>query len=201
METNTEHSETQKRETEEKISGNPQVIYIKNANICTQGRHPEDILSNLCGNDFCFEGVQCGCMESFLQSLKVKDQQLQRKICECKVHELYLYSIPDWNSSLPLWWKGREIERHSTQYVEFLGEAYRAMFLWCKRFRDALMSTAGKQLLYDSEASDTNQAVLTDQEFCEILTHLRDTHIEEYKNCLYPRMWPNSCGVDEDYEF
>jgi len=50
---------------------NLSVVRIKAANICAKGSHPEDILSNLCGNDFCFDDVQCGCMESFLQSLKI----------------------------------------------------------------------------------------------------------------------------------
>jgi len=63
------------------------------------------------------------------------------------------------------------------------------------------MSTEGKQLLFDSGIKDFNKKVLTDKEFCEIITYLRDTHMEEYKNCRYPRMWPNSYGVDEDYEF
>lgn len=193
METNSEKKDV--------ISDNPSVVIIKSENICTQGRHPEDILSNLCGNDFCFDDVQCGSMEALLQSLKVKDEQLQRKICLCKVRELKWYSIPEWDGSLPLWWKGREINRHSAEYTEFLGKAYQDMFLWCARFRNALMSTEGKQLVCNSGKTDKNKDVLTDQEFCDILTSVREENSEDYKKYIYPRMWPNSYGVDEDYEY
>lgn len=176
------------------------LIKIKNTNISTKGRHPEDILSNFCGNDFCFDDVQCGCMESFLQSLKVQDQQLQRKICLCKFYELESVPIPDWDCHQQLWWKGNQFDRFSAEYIDLLHRAYEAMYLWCARFRDALMSTVGKELSFNSEASDFDKVVITDKEFCEILAKLRDTHIEEYKKIIYPRMWPNSYGVDEDYE-
>lgn len=96
---------------------NKQVVKIKNDDISNKGRHPEDILSNLCGNDFCFDDVQCGCMESFLQSLKIQDEQLQRKVCLCKAYELTRFSIPDWDGTQPLWWKGRQINRHSKKYI------------------------------------------------------------------------------------
>lgn len=177
------------------------IIEIKATNICAIGRHPEDILSNLCGNDFCFDKIQCGCMESFLQSLKVQDQHLQSKICLCKARELAEFLIPDWNGSQSLLWKGKEIDRHSTEYIELFCDAYKAMYLWCARFRTTLMSTVGKQLYFDSGATNPDITILTDAEFIQLLTHLRDTHIEEYTKNRYPRMWPNSYGVEEDYVF
>lgn len=71
-------------------------------------------------------------------------------------------------------------------------------FYGCGRFRNALMETEGKQLLYDSGRKDPYKTILTDQEFCKILTDLREHHKGESLN--YPRMWPSSYGVDEDYE-
>lgn len=183
------------------ISESSTVVIIKSANICTQGRHPEDILSNLCGNDFCFDGIQCGSMEGFLQSLKIHDEKFQRRVCLCKARDLDLYSIPEWNGSHPLWWKGKKLNRHSSEYMEFLGKAYQDLFLWCGRFRDALMSTEGKQLFYYSGQTDSNKTILTDQEFCSILTAVRNRNSEDYKKYIYPRRWSNSYGVDEDYEF
>lgn len=180
---------------------NLQVVRIKSADICTKGRHPEDILSNFCGNDFCFEDIQCGCMESFLQSLKIQDENLQRKICLCKAYELDRYTIPEWDGSMPLWWKGHQIDRKSAKYKRLLRRAYEDMYLWCARFRDALMATTGKKLIYDTGETDSDTTILTDKEFCAILTRLRRKNIIAYKICSYPRMWPNSYGVDEDYEF
>ena len=180
---------------------NPSIIRIKAADICTQGRHPEDILSNLCGNDFCFDGVQCGCMESFLQSLKIEDENLQRKICLCKVHELDRYKIPEWDCTMPLWWKGHRLDRKSAKYKRLIRRAYEDMYLWCARFRDALMATAGKKLISERGEISPDTTILTDKEFCSILTGLRRKNIIAYRTCKYPRMWPNSYGVDEDYEY
>ncbi|GEM_PF-3170481 len=183
-------------------SGRPDMyVKIKTADICTKGRHPEDILSNLCGNDFCFDGVQCGCMESFLQALKYKDVELQRKICLMKADEARRYSTSDWQKEQMLWWKEQPINRQLPEFMALVCNAYEQMYLWCERFRDALMSTMGKQLLYDSGRNDPHEAILTDMEFCNILTDLRESRKKEYGRCIYARRWPNSYGVDEDYEF
>ena len=38
--------------------------------IRSNGQYPSGVLSNLCSNGFRFEGIICGSMEGFLQSLK-----------------------------------------------------------------------------------------------------------------------------------
>lgn len=48
----------------------------------SNGLYPSNVLSNLCSNAFVFDGVECGSMEGFLQSLKCKDEERQRQICE-----------------------------------------------------------------------------------------------------------------------
>ncbi len=171
-------------------------IEIKTDNICAKGRHPEDILSNLCNNDFCFDGVQCGCMESFLQSLKCQDADEQRKICILGGGEIKEHPIYSKETDKTFWWKGRSFERNSPEFEDLIRSAFEAMYLWCGRFRDALMATLGKQLRYDSCTGNT---ILTDQKFCKILIELRENRKDEYKQCIYPRLWPNSYGVDEDY--
>ena len=45
---------------------------------------PGRVLSNLCSNGFRFDGMVCGSMEGFLQSLKQKDKDKQRQICSMK---------------------------------------------------------------------------------------------------------------------
>lgn len=178
------------------LTNSAMIIEIKTEDVCAKGRHPEDILSNLCHNDFCFDGVQCSCMEAFLQSLKYTDEKRQRAICFWGEDEEE-HSTSDWQKSQSLWWKGRPINRQSRKYLRFIGKAYDAMFIWCNRFRTALMETEGKQLLCNSGKDDPHKAILTDQEFCKILTDLRESH--KGQSLYYPRMWPNSFGVDEDY--
>lgn len=186
--------------TEDKSYKDSSILIIKVTDICAREQHPEDILSNLCGNDFCFEDVQCGCIESFLQSLKFQDEKLQRKLCNIKAEELDRYSIPDWSDTQPLWWKGRPINCLSPEYIDFISKVYMEMFLWCHRFRDALMATEGKRLVYNSGDTDPSKKVLTDEEFCKVLTKLREAEKDDYKRYIYPRRWPNSYGVEEDYD-
>lgn len=174
---------------------------IKSADIHTKGRPPEDILSNLCGNDFCFDDVQCGCMESFLRALNYRDMELQRKICFMTACESEKYVSSEWQKGQTLWWKGEPIDRHSPEYAALIRGAYTAMYLWCGRFRDALMRSGEKRLIYDTGNDDPTKTILTDQEFCEVLTEMREARKAEYGNGWYPRMWPNSYGVDEDYDY
>ncbi len=52
--------------------------------IRSNGQYPSGVLSNLCSNGFRFEGMVCGSMEGFLQSLKQQDKDKQRQICSMK---------------------------------------------------------------------------------------------------------------------
>lgn len=162
-------------------------VIIKVDNICTEGRHPEDILSNLCGNDFCFDGVQCGCMESFLQSLKYQDEKLQKSICLEKARWVKEYDTTDWQNEQILWWRGKPIQRCSWQYQRLIYSAYTEMYLWCARFRDALMQTEGKELLFESGKNNPHEWVLTDKEFVRFLTKVKEHNMYAYKHFKYPR--------------
>lgn len=73
------------------------------------------------------------------------------------------------------------------------------MYLWSARFRNVLMSTEGKTLLYNSGSTNPYKTILTDEEFCKVLTDLRERNLEDYKKYRYPRRWPNCYGVEEDY--
>lgn len=52
--------------------------------IWSKSAYPADVLSNLCSNGFRFDGVVCGSMEGFLQSLKQQDINKLRQICNMK---------------------------------------------------------------------------------------------------------------------
>lgn len=43
----------------------------------------------------------------------------------------------------------------------------------CPLFRDALLSTGGKRLYHSMGNPDATQTILTEKEFCSILTELR----------------------------
>lgn len=179
-------------------------VIIKVKDIHPEGRHPEDILSRLCNNDFCYDKVQCGCMEAFLQSLRYPDSEIQKQICVMSASELGYrlesYSSPDWQETQTLWWKGNTIKRDSREYRRLIYDTYSAMFRWSYRFRTVLMQTDDKKLIFNSGSSVPSKSLLTDKEFCKILTRLRANRRHMNWKQM-PRLWPNSYGVEEDYIF
>ena len=60
------------------------VWWGRGIDIWSKSEYLADVLSNLCSNGFRFDGMVCGSMEGFLQSLKQKDKDKQRQICSMK---------------------------------------------------------------------------------------------------------------------
>lgn len=138
--------------------------------IRSNGLYPSNVLSNLCSNGFRFEGMVCGSMEGFLQSLKQKDKEKQRQICQMKGKNAKKMTSAGWQTDQVVWWKGEAIDRQSKQYMQFIHRAYQAMFDQNERFRTALMYTRGMELYHSRGESDPFKTILTTQEFCSILT-------------------------------
>ena len=152
----------------------------KAVDIWSKSAYPADVLSNLCNSSFCFDGIACGSMEGFLQSLKYKDTDRQRQICEMPGKEAKKMSVSDWQGDQIVWWKGQTIDRHSKAFVELVTRAYQAMFSQNEQFRNALKSTKGEKLYHSRGGHDSHKTILTEREFCDILTELRDRY-EEYR--------------------
>lgn len=79
--------------------------------IWSKSAYPADVLSNLCSNGFRFDGMVCGSMEGFLQSLKQKDLVKQRQICSMKGRKAKNLSTTGWQTDQIVWWKGQAIDR------------------------------------------------------------------------------------------
>lgn len=138
--------------------------------------YPANVLSNLCSNGFRFEGVVCGSMEGFLQALKQKDPDKQRRICSMKGHKARKMSVSGWQTDQIVWWKGQPFDRQSRAYQHLLQRAYQAMFEQNERFRQALMATRGKTLCHSRGCRDPYRTILTEQEFCGILMQMRQQY-------------------------
>ena len=149
--------------------------------IRSNGLYPSNVLSNLCSNAFVFDGVECGSMEGFLQSLKYKDVERQRQICAMKGGEAKKYSTTAWQKDQILWWKGQAINRQELyEYSEFLKSAYQTLFEQNERFRKALLQTRGMELTHKGGNGDCEKTVLTFWEFTMLLTDLRDFYADLY---------------------
>ena len=144
--------------------------------IWSHSDYPSQVLSNLCSNPFTFDGVACGSMEGFLQSLKQQDQDKQRQICAMKGRNAKRATTARWQADQIVWWKGIAIDRQSEDFQQLLRHAYQAMFDQSERFRAALMATRGMKLYHSRGKSDPFKTIMTEQEFCQILTDLRDNY-------------------------
>jgi len=150
--------------------------------IRSDGLYPSNVLSNLCSNGFRFEGMVCGSMEGFLQSLKYKDKDKQRQICSMKGGNARKRSVTSWQTDQIVWWKGYAIDRQGEEFQQLVRRAYQAMFNQSQRFRDALMQTRGITLIHSIGEVNPYRTILTSQEFCSILTDIREAYDKRDKN-------------------
>lgn len=144
--------------------------------IRSNGSYPSNVLSNLCSNGFRFDGILCGSMEGFLQSLKYQDKDKQRQICSMKGGNARKRSVTSWQTDQIIWWKEFPIDRQGKEFQKLIRRAYQAMFEQSLRFRDALMQTRGMKLTHSTGENNPYKTILTQQEFCDILTEIRDNY-------------------------
>lgn len=160
----------------------------KAIDIWSHSDYPAQVLSNLCSNPFTFDGVLCGSMEGFLQSLKQQDRDKQRQTCAKKGRNAKRASSTHWQTDQIVWWKGVAIDRQSDEFQQLIRHAYHAMFDQSERFRAALMATRGMRLYHTRGKRDPFKTILTEQEFCRILTDLRDKYDERDKGLGHRRL-------------
>lgn len=144
--------------------------------IRSNGAYPSNVLSNLCSNGFLFDGILCGSMEGFLQSLKYQNKDKQRQICSMKGGNARKRSVTSWQTDQIIWWKEFPIDRQGKEFQKLIRRAYQAMFEQSLRFRDALMQTRGMKLTHSTGENNPYKTILTQQEFCDILTEIRDNY-------------------------
>lgn len=174
-----------------------QVFRGRALDIWSRAPYPSNVLSNLCSNGFKFDGVLCGSMEGFLQSLKQKDINKQCQICSMKGANARKKSVTSWQTDQTIWWKGRAINRQSPEYTLLVRDAYQAMFDQNERFRTALMQTRGLKLVHTRGEENTFKTILTSTEFCGILEDLRREYDERLIENLQPAVKEMGIGSED----
>lgn len=144
--------------------------------IRSNGLYPSNVLSNLCSNIFVYDGMICGSMEGFLQSLKQKDFDKQRHKCSIKGGNARKKSVTSRQIDQILWQKGCEIYRQSDEFRLFIENAYEDIFFQKERFCTALMQTRGMKLAHTTGEENPCNTILTPAEFCGILEQIRYTY-------------------------
>lgn len=142
--------------------------------IGSKSGYPAGALSNFSPHPFEIDGVKCNSMEGFLQGLKFESKEMQEYVCT-----LVGYAAKkkghnkNWQEKQTLYWRGVPIKRDSDEYQNLLNRAYNAMYE-NKKFRAALEASKGATLTHSMGKNKKSDTVLTTQEFCSRLTHLRD---------------------------
>lgn len=147
--------------------------------IHSKGKWPSYALSNFYHNSFAFDGVNCRSMEGFVQGLKCSDRNEQLRICKMRGKRAKQFGQkvkgnPQYDIEMNgVFWNGERIDRHSDDFQKLMRRVYHAMFEQCPKFREALSSTGTKQLFHTIGNPNPQKTILTEKEFCTILTELR----------------------------
>lgn len=142
------------------------------------GSPESSVLSNLFPHKFLFytrgklgvfDDTYCLSMESFLQSLRVRDPNLQKYICENysgpMVQKLKV-CLRDWREDGYLYWNGIAIKRESLTYHELITTAYDCLFEGNPIFRECVLPRfKGVNLIHSIGKDSESETILTECEF------------------------------------
>lgn len=139
------------------------------------------VLSNLYPYKFKFKGKKVSSVEGVLQGIKYKDKKTQNLVFTYygldAYHSRACNNFDFWGNNGKLYFKGREIDRHSEEYQYFLDELYLSL-LKNKLFTRALISSGNKYLLHHIGQTDPNVSVLTRFEYESRLNTLRAFYLQ-----------------------
>lgn len=130
-------------------------------------------LSNFTEHPFTFDGVYYRTIEAFLQSLKYENPP---DINGLRGHEVYKFchNHIGWKKDLTMWYKGKPIHRLSDAYSNLIYNAYLSMAEQNKGFLEALVHSKPHILAHTMGCKDPHHTILTEKEFCDILTEIRE---------------------------
>lgn len=83
-------------------------------------------------------------------------------------------TVNGWQTDQMVWWRGKAIDRNGSEYISLLRNTYKAMFEQNERFRRVLMATRGMILYHSRGSNNPYKTIITEKEFCMILTEIRD---------------------------
>lgn len=131
-------------------------------------------LSNLFPHKFVIDGVKCQSMESFIQSLRVEDVDVQRKICEeysgYMAYKMRL-ALPDWTEKEIVYWQNKKIIREFEEYDKLITRAYDMLFE-NEVFRYFLNIAKDYVLIYNIGGKSIDKTLLTQDEYIGQLNRL-----------------------------
>ncbi len=134
-------------------------------------------LSNLFPHKFVIDNIRCASMESFLQSLREENPDVQERICSdyAGLHAYKLRTcLNDWRKEGYIFWQGTKIKRESDGYTILITRAYDALFEQNIVFRRVLSHFSGCYLIHSIGNDDIKETLLTEKEYRFQLNRLVD---------------------------
>ena len=149
-------------------------IIGKAVDISSDGRYPGAMLSNFTPYEFTFRGKRFLSMESLLQGLKFETVETQNGVFErVGVKAKLRGKKRKWYLDQTLYWQGTPMKRDSEEYKNIVREAFYALAENID-FQQTLLATGSKRLYHTMGKSDPTRTILTEAEFCSILTEIRN---------------------------
>ena len=149
-------------------------IIGKAVDISSDGRYPGAMLSNFTPYEFTFRGKRFLSMESLLQGLKFETIETQNGVFErVGVKAKLRGKKRKWYLDQTLYWQGTPMKRDSKEYKNIVREAFYALAENID-FQQTLLATGSKRLYHTMGKSDPTRTILTEAEFCSILTEIRN---------------------------
>lgn len=145
--------------------------------ISSKHEGPAGRLSNFTERRFVFRGIPCASIEGVLQAVKFKDVDEQRRVCGLAGWEAKRAGQAgnhEWQSTQILYWQGTAMARGSGLYQQFLEDLYATVSEQCPKFREDLLATGHAKLAHSIGSQKRAETVLTEAEFCDLLTYMRE---------------------------
>ena len=133
-------------------------------------------LSNLFSYPFVLDGVKCGGIEGFLQSLKfegIEEQDMIAPLTGFEAYKVGQIANDDWRSVQTLWWRGKAYKRLSKGYHSLIERAYDACYDQNPAFRQALFDSGVDVLTHKIGKHDPTMTTLTEWEYIYNMYRLR----------------------------
>lgn len=145
----------------------------KAVDIGSNAAYPAGVLSNFTPYAFTFRGIEFVSMEALLQGLKFEGVEKQAKIFKLVgVQAKFKGKKRKWYLDQRLYWQGKPMMRDSEEYQSLVNEAFDALAQNVD-FQKALLATGDKRLYHSMGKSDPTKTILTEEEFCSVLTKIR----------------------------
>ena len=142
--------------------------------IHSKGEYPSNMLSNFAPHEFEIDGIKCGGMEGFLQSLKYRNSTKQKVICALSGKEAKAAGSKKWlwKWTHNVWWRGKKIKRTSDEFSKLIDRAYMELSK-NHNFAKALLDTGDEKLTHSIGGHDPFKTILTEEEFVAQLMNVR----------------------------